>query len=287
MPGMNHASNHVEGRVRVSFMGLALVLALLSAGVQAQSAWLVGEQHDQAEHQRQAAELVAGLASQGRLHAVVIEMARRGRDTRGLPRSASEAQVREALAWNEAGWPWATYRSVVMNAVQAGVPVLGGDLPREALRPAMGEPRWDTAVPESARELLLAAVDAGHCGLVPPAQLGPMVRMQIARDRSLAEAVADAGQQARPDAVVLMLGGAAHASRETGVPWHLPAVVSGWTLRTIGFAAGGSPPPAGFDEVRAAARVDGPDPCIELRRRGMPAPAAPAAAVPPPTSSAP
>lgn len=284
---MRHTSNRLKGLARVATIALALVMPLLPAGLRAQSAWLVGEQHDQAEHQRQAAELVADLASQGRLHAVVIEMAGRGRDTRGLPRSASEAQVREALAWNEPGWPWAAYRSVVMNAVQAGVPVLGGDLPRDTLRLAMREPRWDTAVPESARELLQAAVDAGHCGLVPSTQLGPMVRMQIARDRSLAEAVADAGQQARPDAVVLMLGGAAHASRETGVPWHLPAVVSGWSLRTIGFAAGGSPPPAGFDEVRAAARVEAPDPCIELRRRGMPAPAAPAASVSPPASSAP
>lgn len=281
---MRHTSNRLKGLARVAAIALALVMPLLPAGLRAQSAWLVGEQHDQADHQRQAAELVADLASQGRLHAVVIEMAGRGRDTRGLPRSASEDQVRAALSWNERGWPWAAYRSVVMNAVQAGVPVLGGDLPRDTLRLAMREPRWDTAVPASARELLQAAVDVGHCGLVPAAQLGPMVRMQIARDRSLAEAVADAGREAPSGAVVLMLGGAAHASRDTGVPWHLSAVVSGWSVRTIGFGAADLPPPSGFDEVRPARFVPAPDPCIELRRRGMPGPAAPAS---PPASSAP
>ena len=53
--------------------------------------------------------------------ALVVEMAERGRRTTGLPRDASEAQVREALDWREAvnagAWPWATYGPLVMEAV--------------------------------------------------------------------------------------------------------------------------------------------------------------------------
>lgn len=253
---------------------LACAAGLWPAAVLAQAAWLFGEQHDQPDHQRQTAEAVAGLADDGRLHAVVLEMARRGRSTAALPREAGEAQVREALAWNERGWPWAAYRDIVMNAVRAGVPVVGGDLSRDALRPAMSEPRWDEAVPEAARRALREAIDRGHCGLLPPYRLQPMVRMQIARDRSLAESLAEAGRGAGAQAVVVLVSGAVHASRETGVPLHLAPLVPGWTLRTIGFdsgAAGGvdaSRP--GFDELRPAAPGPQTDHCAELRQRGMP-----------------
>ena len=252
---------------------LALAAALLlPAAVAAQSAWLFGEQHDQSDHQRQTAEAVAQLADEGRLHAVVLEMAERGRSTRGLPRDASESRVRSALQWDERGWPWARYRDVVMNAVRAGVPVQGGNLARDKLREAMREPRWDSAVNAAARQLLTQAVREGHCGLVPDAQLPAMVRMQVARDRSLAEALADAARGAPERAVVLMLSGSAHASRTTGVPLHLAAAAPGLAVRSIAFtrAASDEPPPEGFDERRPA-RVDpSPDHCAELRQRGMP-----------------
>lgn len=244
----------------------ALVLVLAATAAHAQTAWLFGEQHDQPDHQRQTAAAVQSLAAEGRLHTVVLEMATRGRDTHGLPRDASEAQVRDALQWSES-WPWARYREVVMNAVRAGVPVMGGNLPRERLLPAMSETRWDTLVPEAAREKLLVAVREGHCNLLPESQLAPMVRMQIARDRSLAEALAEAGRDAAPSDVLVMLSGAVHASRETGVPLHLNEVAPSLKLRSIGFATGAASEP-GFDEWRDARSESTPDHCAELMQSG-------------------
>ncbi|WP_246099367.1 ChaN family lipoprotein [Methylibium rhizosphaerae] len=240
---------------------------------QAQTAWLFGEQHDQPDHQRQAAAAVQELAADGRLHAVVLEMAARGRDTRGLPRDASETQVREALHWSES-WPWTRYRQVVMNAVRAGVPVLGGNLPRERVRQVMAEPEWDRQVPEGARQRLLDAVREGHCGLLPPSQLAPMARVQIARDRSLAETLAGAARDAPGDGVLLMLSGAVHASHTMGVPLHLSQVAPGLLTRSIGFRATASPAADGFDESRPAAVEPAPDHCAELAKRGMPSPGA-------------
>ena len=183
-----------------------LLIACVPAG--AQTAWLLGELHDQPDHQRQAAQIVDELAVQGRLQALVLEMAERGRHTHGLPRDAGEAQVREALAWHEPAWPWAAYGPVVMAAVRAGVPVQGGNLPRAELRAAMGQARWDDTVPASARERLVDAVRDGHCGLVPEAQLPAMARMQIARDDALAATIAASARGASPEAVVLLLTGA-------------------------------------------------------------------------------
>lgn len=246
-----------------------LVAAAATAAAQAQTAWLFGEQHDQSDHQRQAAAAVQEVAADGRLHAVVLEMAARGRDTRGLPRDASETQVRGALHWSES-WPWARYRQVVMNAVRAGVPVLGGNLPRERLRQVMAEPEWDRQVPEAARQRLLDAVREGHCGLLPASQLAPMARVQIARDRSLAETLADAARDAPGDGVLLMLSGAVHASHTMGVPLHLSQIAPDLVTRSIGFGATGTPAAEGFDESRDAAVDPAPDHCAELAKRGMP-----------------
>lgn len=242
----------------------------------AQTAWLFGEQHDQPDHQRQAAAAVRALADAGKLHAVVLEMAERGRHTRGLSHQATEAEARAALQWNDDAWPWARYRDVVMNAVQAGVPVLGGNLPRAQMRSVMKEAHWDQLVPEPARQRLLAAVNEGHCGLLPESQLAPMTRVQIARDRNLAETLSEAARDAKPSDVLVMLSGAVHASRETGVPLHVGAMAPALALRSIGFEAAGNNA-TGFDEWRTARSEPTADHCAELAQRGMPTQGVPAA----------
>ena len=108
---------------------------------------LLGEQHDAPDHQRLQREAVAWPSSRGQLAAVVMEMAERGHSTRGLPRDASEAQAQAALQWDNAAWPWQAYGPVVMAAVGAGVPVLGGNLPRARMRAAMAEAAWDRHLP--------------------------------------------------------------------------------------------------------------------------------------------
>lgn len=237
----------------------------------AQSAWLYGERHDHADHQRQTAADIRRLGTEGRLHAVVLEMAERGADTRGLPRDAAEDAVRAALRWNDAGWPWPRYREVVMNAVRAGVPVHGGNLAQARLREAMLQPHWDTAIPAEARARLLDAVRDGHCGLLPEARLVPMARMQIARDRSLAQVVAEAAAGAPADAVVVMLAGAMHASRASGVPLHLAALAPQLGIRSIGYASAyGETAEPGFDEWRPARPEPPQDHCAALRERGLP-----------------
>ena len=182
-------------------------------------ALLLGEQHDAPDHQRLQRETVQWLAARGQLAAVVLEMAERGHGTGGLPRDAAEARVRAALQWNDAAWPWKAYGPVVMAAVAAGVPVLGGNLPRSDMRAAMGETAWDQHLPPPALQRQYDALREGHCGLLPDAQIAPMARVQIARDASLArtaQAVAQSGQ------TVLLIAGGGHVLRNLGVPTHWP-----------------------------------------------------------------
>ncbi len=182
-------------------------------------ALLLGEQHDAPAHQQLQRQAVQWLAARGELAALALEMAEQGRSTAGLPRDASEADVQHALAWRDAGWPWQTYRPVVMAAVRAGVPVLGANLPAARQREAMRDATLDARLPPAALAEQQQRMRDGHCGLLPESQIGPMTRVQIARDIAMADTVRAARQAGR---TVLLVAGNGHVHRALGVPLHLP-----------------------------------------------------------------
>ena len=230
------------------------------AAAQAATLLIFGEQHDQPDQQRQVAAEVQRLAAAGQLAAVVLEMAEAPHSTAALPRDAAAEQVREALQWR--GWPWEAYAEVVMNAVRAGVPVLGGNLPREAMRLAMADATLDARADAAVRARLTDAVRSGHCHLLPATQEPGMVRIQIARDLSMAAVAATALQAAPAENTVLLLTGAMHASRAHGVPLHLPPTQP---LRVVLFSPAGDGLVA--DEHRSALVTPQPDACEALRKR--------------------
>ena len=194
--------------------GQARLATLLPADV-----LLLGEQHDAPAHQQLQRQTVQWLAARGELAALALEMAEQGRSTAGLPRDASEADVQHALAWRDAGWPWKTYRLVVMAAVRAGVPVLGANLPAARQREAMRDAALDARLPPAALAEQQQRMRDGHCGLLPESQIGPMTRVQIARDIAMADTVRAARQ---PGRTVLLVAGNGHVHRALGVPLHLP-----------------------------------------------------------------
>jgi len=225
---------------------------------------LIGEQHDADEHHRIEREAVQALAAQGRLAALAVEMAEQGRDTRRLGPDAEPAQVREALAWSDRAWPWSDYGPVVMAAVEAGVPVLGANLPRARMKDAMADVSLDAQLSADARKAQEDAVRDGHCNLLPESQIQPMTRVQVARDRAMALTLA----QARlPGKTVILVSGAGHIARGTGVPQHLPTDMKVLVLR---LAAGEPPPaepPAAYDATWTTPALPPVNHCAELRNR--------------------
>jgi uncharacterized iron-regulated protein len=184
---------------------------------------LLGEQHDTPQHQDLHRQVVELLAARGRLAAVAVEMAEQGTSTAGLPRDASEEAVQSALRWGDAGWPWQPYRPAVMAAVAAGVPVMGANLPRAQLRTAMADVALDALLPAAALKAQQDAIRVGHCQLLPEGQIQPMTRVQIARDRAMAQTLAKA---AVPGKTVVLLAGVGHVNSTLGVPLHMPNAVS-------------------------------------------------------------
>ncbi len=243
---------------------------------------LLGEQHDAPDHQRLQREAVLWLAARGQLAALVLEMAESGHSTQALPPGATEAQVQAALQWNDTAWPWKAYGPVVMAAVAAGVPVLGGNLPRAQMRAAMQEPAWDRHLPPAALERQITALRDGHCGLLPESQLAPMARIQIARDASMART---AQQALRPGQTVLLVAGGGHVLRSLGVPTHWPENLRSKValarvqqapsaIKTeVSQAAGtGAHAPADADAVIDTPALPPRDACAELREQWRAAP---------------
>lgn len=229
---------------------------------------LLGEQHDAPDHQRLAHQAVLSLHAHPGLAALVLEMAEAGHSTQGLPPQATPEQVRAALQWSQTAWPWETYEPVVMAAVRAGVPVLGGNLPGAELRLAMQDAELDRALPAPAWLAQQEAIRIGHCDLLPLTQLQPMARVQVARDRTMARVLAGAVQ---PGRTVLLLAGRGHVDRALGIPQHLPAALR---VRAVSLGAVASVD-AVFDSVWPAALAPVTDHCARLRAQWRSAPPGP------------
>ncbi len=201
---------------------------------------LLGEQHDDPEHQRMQHEAVKWLAIRNQLGAVVLEMAERGTSTAALPTSATPAQVQSALQWQEAAWPWEKYSPAIMEAVRAGVPVLGGNLPRTQARSAMRDQGLDQTLRPEALERQREAIREGHCHLLAQTQVPGMARIQIARDKAMAQTLVEARRS--PGTTALLITGAGHTLRTAGVPVHLPKDL---TVRIVVALQQKAPEPAG------------------------------------------
>ncbi|MFZ3117544.1 MAG: ChaN family lipoprotein [Variovorax sp.] len=236
------------------------IAALLPA-----DAVLIGEQHDAPEHHVIEREAVETLVARGRLAALTLEMAEEGNGTGHLPADASEEQVRAALSWNDKAWPWGHYGPAVMAAVRAGVPVLGANLPRERMKDAMADVSLDAQLGDSARQAQQQAVREGHCHLLPESQIGPMTRIQIARDRAMAQAVVKAR---RPGKTVLLIAGAGHVLRSLGVPQHLPSDFKVAAVQLLAAPAAAAPdgPTSDYDSTWATPPLPRQDYCASLRR---------------------
>ncbi|MBS0343097.1 MAG: ChaN family lipoprotein [Proteobacteria bacterium] len=223
---------------------------------------LIGEQHDAPDHQRIEREVLEALAAKGQLAGLALEMAEQGQDTRGLAPQASEAQVRTALRWNDAGWPWKAYGPVVMAAVQAGVPVLGANLPRARMKDAMGDVSLDAQLSPQALAAQQDAVRAGHCDVLPESQIGPMTRIQIARDRAMAQTLIQAKS---PGKTVVLVSGAGHSPRVMGVPQHLPTDMEVRVVRLVAGEASADTRPAVYDAVWLTPALPPRDYCADFK----------------------
>ncbi|MBX3608041.1 MAG: ChaN family lipoprotein [Piscinibacter sp.] len=181
---------------------------------------LLGELHDNPHHHVRRGELLRDLGRAGVRAAVVAEHLMRGRPLGDGP------DLRDRLVaagFDAKGWGWPLHEPLFAPVVRAGLPLAGGNLPRELVRGIArdGEPALP---PELAVLLRTAPLDAtaeagldaelveGHCGQLPAARLGGLRRAQRARDASMALALLEA-----PGRPAVLVAGNGHVRLDHGV----------------------------------------------------------------------
>jgi uncharacterized iron-regulated protein len=238
---------------------------------------ILGEVHDNPEHHRVQAKILAAMLQAGRSPALVMEQfdhehqaaldAARRRGERDPER------VADAGRFDRKGWSWPDYRPLVELAIANDLPIIAANMSREearavarAGRPAEG---LGPATPELRAALERDLVE-GHCGVRPgPAVLAGLIEAQRARDARMAAALERSGERG-----AVLIAGAGHARRDRGAPVYLSGAARG-RLLAVAFveiepgrnelrAYAGEGLAASYDLVQFTQRAVREDPCKSL-----------------------
>jgi uncharacterized iron-regulated protein len=255
-------------------LAAALVLsAPARADLPAADVVILGEVHGNPAHHAFQARAVAAL----RPAALVFEMLLPEQAARADPALVGDpAALAAALGWDGRGWPdFALYHPIL--AAAPGALVVGGDVPRAALRQAMAGGAAVAFGPDAARyglteplapedaEARKAQMAASHCNALPEHMLAGMVEAQRLRDAALARAAVEA--HAATGGPVAVITGTGHARRDWGIPAALAAAAPGLSVLAVAQVEGAADPAdaALFDRVVASAPVARGDPCAAFR----------------------
>ena len=196
---------------------------------------LLGEAHDDPGHHRLQNKILEMLVKAGRKPAVVFEMF--NREDAGLVASIARRfphepdKIAAAVNWKESGWPdWQMYRPMVKTALDAGLPVVAGNLSRLKLKrlvinhaSAVSTVKAQTQLglleplPERHKQKLQGKIDTVHGNKIPDTIVKGMLKAQRMRDATMAEAMIarNLGQGA------VLIAGQEHARGDYGVPHYL------------------------------------------------------------------
>jgi uncharacterized iron-regulated protein len=278
------------GRILDTSSGAFLSEAELLARLVPAHVVLLGEKHDNPDHHRLQARLLAGLLAAGRTPAVAFEMLDAD-DTPAVARflasgPADAAGLAEAVAWQAKGWPaWPMYQPIFDLPVHAKLPVVPANFPEqlarklarggtEAIPPELVKRLGlDAPVSPAVHDAMAKEIADSHCGYAIPGMVEPMILVQRARDEHMAQAVL-AGATA--DGAVLVTG-FGHARNDRAVPARLRAH-GAVTVLSVAFLEvdPGHDTPADYAEAGAGLpwdlvwftpRVDNEDPCEKFRAK--------------------
>jgi uncharacterized iron-regulated protein len=243
---------------------------------------LLGEVHDHPLHHRLRQEWLARIAG---VQPVAIAMEQFDEERQAdlvaaRSRGVSARDLAQATGFRFNGWDWAFYEPFVRLALDQGHPLFAANLSAERARAFARSPATGQAVlaewSDVDQAIMQGEIDRGHCGMLPAAALGPMVRAQMARDATMATVMLRAHRET--GLPVVLLAGNGHVRRDLGVPRHLLAQMPDARILSVGFLERGQIEPVERDEAPlhgSTARYDlavltpvhqRPDPCEAFRQ---------------------
>ncbi|MDB4941314.1 MAG: putative Lipoprotein [Labilithrix sp.] len=214
---------------------------------------LLGEKHDNRDHHALQARMLRAMVAAGRTPVVAFEMfdtddqAAIDASRRDHPRDA--AALAAAVSWEKSGWPpWSDYEPIARVALDHDLRIVATGLPRSRMRaltrPAAGRDADGGAVEapidegvaltHAQEESLREELRESHCGHLPEAHLGAMIRFQRVRDAAMATALTKAASGSPADAV--LVAGTGHTRRDRGAGADLAARDPQRALVSIAFA---------------------------------------------------
>lgn len=184
----------------------------------------VGEKHDNPDHHRLEATLIAARLKAKPGSAVVFEML----DEAQAPKLAALAPnddldaIRAKLEWPAKGWDLAVYGPLFQQALRGGK-LVAGNIGKARIGQLYGggedllkdDPRFATVATASpaVRAHLLDSIFEAHCRMQSRESLQPMLAIQLAKDASMADAL-------RREAPAMLVAGGEHVRGDSGVPTH-------------------------------------------------------------------
>ncbi|MEK9776592.1 MAG: ChaN family lipoprotein [Quisquiliibacterium sp.] len=240
---------------------------------------LFGEVHDHPLHHRLRYEWLSRIAASRRF-AIAMEQFDEPRQSdldAARARGDSPQELARAAGFRFDAWDWAYYEPFVRLALERGLPLFAANLSGEQAR-AIARGTAPGAAPPAdwskADQLAMQdEIDQGHCAMLPAAALAPMARAQLARDATMAAVMTRAHRES--GLPVLLIAGNGHVRRDLGVPRHLPALVPGARIISIGLLERQVPAQpetvqnalAGRYHIRVLTPAHPrPDPCEMLKR---------------------
>lgn len=223
-----HQEHPLVGKIWSAVAQEFVTQTQLLAAAQNADFLLLGEKHDNPDHHQLQRSVLASLNETGQLNAVSLEMMDSTQqallqDQTALS-SLSSAQLKSALSWDESGWNWEFYGPLAQSVLGWGVTLRAANIDSAAVGTMYAmesAPELEGYLSAEQLSVLTRQVDESHCGMLPESQFPAMVRVQQARDLSMARAVS-AG-----DKIQVLVAGNFHVRRDLGVPNYIDESVRG------------------------------------------------------------
>ena len=266
-----------EALFRLSDSAAVNTQTLLS-DMQSADAVLLGEIHDNPRHHELRAQLLREPALKQRN--IIAEHLDAGQVVGAGDMLLSRL---EQAGFDATGWQWPLHQPLFAAALDQGMTVYGGNLPRDQTRVVFNSRGSSLGV--GLQALLLHAplsddslaalrreIDEGHCGALPAMMFEGMMAVQRARDASMANEL----MQHLP---AVLLSGNGHAWKHLGVPHILAANRPGMRSLSVLFLEHGPFADAAAqaewlqswqgkaDYVWVTPPVSRPDPCLSLQKK--------------------
>ena len=252
---------------------------------------LLGEKHDNPDHHQLQTTVLKGLIEREIRPAIAFEMFNWDQQPAidyHLESSPLDASgLGEAVKWSKSGWPdWSFYAPIADVALAAGRPIIAANFPRSLSRklgrqgfsalPAeiLSRSKLDVSLSKEQTARLEEDIYLSHCKMMPKAHLGPVVKVQQARDAVLADALVEA---TRSQPAVVLIAGSGHVRNDRAVPHYLKLRQPDATVLSLAFleVQDDAPSPSDyaepygdslpFDYVWFTARLEDIDPCEKFK----------------------